>query len=219
MTGSGDRAPMTKMPKTPSTLVIACGALARELIDIRDRNEWIDMDITCVPAKLHYRPQGIIPAMQTKIHAARGKYTRIIALMADCGTGGGLDVMLEEEGVERIAGAHCYEFFAGSERFEAITNDDPTAFYLTDFLVRNFQKLVIEILGIDKHPELEAIYFGNYTRMVYLAQTDDDDLKAQARAAADRLGLAYEYHFTGLGPVQDFLSAARIRNPHAETAA
>jgi hypothetical protein len=129
-------------------------------------------------------------------------------LYGDCGSGGLLDRVLEEEGVERIDGPHCYAFYSGVEDFLAEADADPTCFYLTDYLARHFDRLIIEGLGIDRHPELLPTYFGNYTTLVYLAQTEDAGLEAKAKAAADRLGLAYRYHFTGYGELGSFIQAA-----------
>ncbi len=183
----------------PRVLVIGCGALARELVSLTRRPGFEHVDLTCLPASLHNRPGGIPAAVQRKIRSARPRYTTIFVAYADCGTGGLLDRVLEEEGVERLAGAHCYEFYAGRAAFAQITDDDPATFFLTDFLARNFERLVIRGLGLDRHPELKATYFGNYHRLVYLAQTDDPALAEAARAAADRLGLTFEQRATGLG--------------------
>ena len=155
--------------------------------------------MTCLPAELHNRPERIPAAVQRKIRAARGRYETIFVAYADCGTGGLLDRVLEAEGVERLDGAHCYEVYAGRAAFAAIADEDPATFYLTDFLARHFESLVVRGLGIDRHPELLAVYFGNFHRLVYLAQTDDPDLTERARRAADRLGLSFERRATGLG--------------------
>ncbi|MBO6946850.1 MAG: DUF1638 domain-containing protein [Rhodospirillales bacterium] len=187
-------------------LVIACGALAREIGWVIDAGDLKGIDLTCLPADLHNRPDRIPGEMRRKIDANEGKYERIVALYADCGTGGMLDELLSEKGVERIGGAHCYAFYAGERTFENMHEDEVGTFYLTDYLVRFFDRLIIEGLGIDQHPELEEIYFGNYKRLIYLAQTEDPDLQQKAEGAADRLGLAYEYHFTGYGGLGDFIT-------------
>jgi hypothetical protein len=187
----------------PRVLVIGCGALARELVSLTRRPGFEHVDLTCLPASLHNRPGGIPAAVQRKIRSARPRYATIFVAYADCGTGGLLDRVLEDEGVERLAGAHCYEFYAGRAAFAQITDDDPATFFLTDFLARNFERLVIRGLGLDRHPELKATYFGNYHRLVYLAQTDDPALVEAARAAADRLGLTFEQRATGLGELAD----------------
>lgn len=183
-------------------LLIACGALAREIVDLIERNHWSAFDVTCLPAKWHNTPQFIAPGVREKIRAAKGRYKAIYVLYGDCGTGGLLDKVLEEEGVERIDGPHCYSFFSGNEPFARITENEFTAFYLTDYLARHFDKLIWQGLGIDKHPDLLPLYFGNYTKIVYLAQTRDEELAKKAMAAAKKLGLAYEYRFTGYGDLE-----------------
>jgi uncharacterized protein DUF1638 len=178
-------------------LVIGCGALARELLAVADRIP--GLEIACLAPDLHNRPDGIPGAVRGRIRAARRDgYERIFVAYADCGTGGLLDPVLAEEGVERLPGAHCYEVFAGSETFSAMADAEPGTFWLTDFLARNFERLVIRGLGIDRHPELQAVYFAHYERVVYLSQTDDPDLLAMARRAAERLGLAFEHRPTGV---------------------
>ncbi len=182
-------------------LVIGCGALANEMLAVVRASGLKDIDVTCLPAKLHQRPSGIPDAARTKIRAGREQgYERIFVAYADCGTYGTLDTMLDEEGVERLPGAHCYEFYSGSAAFEAMTEAEPATFYLTDYLARSFERLVIGGLGIDRHPELLPMYFGNYKRIVYLAQSDDPVALTLARAAADRLGLEFELRRTGLAP-------------------
>jgi len=189
------------------SLVIACGALAREILAVIQQNNWSHLNVTCLPANLHNRPERIPEAVRNKIHAARPDYANIYVAYGDCGTGGLLDTVLQEEGVQRIGGPHCYAFFSGVERFLASADDDPTCFYLTDYLVRHFDRLMIQGLGLDRHPELLSAYFGNYTKIVYLAQSEDEQLKMLAQAAAKRLDLAYEYRFTGYGELQDFLQS------------
>jgi hypothetical protein len=190
------------------TLLIACGALARETLAVIEASGLPGIEVTCVSALLHNRPQRIPAAVREKIREHRPHYARILVLYGDCGTGGELDRVLAEEGVRRIEGPHCYAFYAGQGVFDALAEAEPGTFYLTDFLVRQFETLVIEGLGIDRHPELLPIYFGNYRRLVYLAQTEDADLQAAARAAAERLGLAYEHRFTGLSGLTDFVRSA-----------
>ncbi len=183
-------------------LLIACGALAHEIMATLRRSHCEDIAVQCLPAKLHNRPRLIPEAVRTKIREARGSFERIFVLYGDCGTGGMLDAVLREEGVERIAGAHCYEFFTGAQRFAEIAESDPCSFYLTDFLARHFERLVIQGLGIDRHPELLPMYFGNYKRLVYLAQTRSPEREAQARAAAQRLGLEFVHEETGFGDLE-----------------
>lgn len=192
----------------PRTLLIGCGALAREIVDVIRLNGWSNLSVTCLPAIWHNTPQKIPEGVRSKIHAARGKFDRIMVLYGDCGTGGLLDRVLEEEGVERIEGPHCYAFYTGLTDFEALHDADPTAFYLTDYLVRHFDRLIIQGLALDRHPELLPDYFGNYTRLIYLAQTEDAGLQAEAEAAAGKLGLTYEYRFTAYGELESFLAAS-----------
>ena len=192
----------------PTTLLIACGALAREVVDVIRLNGWSNFSVTCLPAIWHNTPDKIPEGVRRKIGEARGKYDRILVLYGDCGSGGLLDRLLEEEGVERIDGPHCYAFYSGVEDFLAEADRDPTCFYLTDYLARHFDRLIIEGLGLDRHPDLLPSYFGNYTTLVYLAQTEDAALAAKAKAAAERLGLAYRYHFTGYGELGSFIQAA-----------
>jgi Protein of unknown function (DUF1638) len=163
------------------------------------------IDVAGLPAKLHNYPQRIPKAMQVKIRAGREAYDEILCRYGDCGTGGELDRVLKEEGVKRIEGAHCYAFYAGDEVFAALAEEEPGTFYLTDFFVRHFDAIVIRGLGLDRFPELRDDYFGNYRRLVHLAQFDDSDLETKARAAAERLGVAYERRFTGLGGIGRFL--------------
>jgi hypothetical protein len=185
-------------------LVIACGALAREALALRLDH----IDVVCLPAQLHNHPRRIPEAMRAKIRASRAAYDEILCLYGDCGTGGELDRVLAEEGVKRIEGAHCYAFYAGKEAFEALSDEEPGTFYLTDFLVRHFDALVVKGLGLDRFPQLRDDYFGNYRRVVHLAQFDDPGIAAMAEAAAERLGLAYERRFTGLGGLSAFLEGA-----------
>jgi Protein of unknown function (DUF1638) len=183
-------------------LLIACGALAREIVDLIEVNGWQAFDIQCLPAKWHNTPQFIVPAMREKIFAAKRKYQKIFVLYGDCGTGGQLDALLEEQGVERLEGPHCYAFYSGNAAFAAKADDDMTVFYLTDYIARYFDKLIWQGLGLDRHPELLPDYFQHYTKVVFLAQTRDADLERKAEAAALKLGLSYEYRFTGYGELE-----------------
>ena len=194
----------------PRTLVIACGALAREITALVRRHGWNAIEVQCLPAIWHNFPERIPGGVREKIRAARasGEIDRIFVAYADCGTGGALDAVLEAHGAERIPGAHCYEFFAGPRSFAALHEAEPGTLYLTDYLARNFDRLIIGGLGIDRHPELEPMYFGNYRRLVHLAQTRDETLRTAARAAAERLGLEFEHRFTGYGGLEPFLERA-----------
>ena len=182
--------------------MIACGALAREIAALRRANDWPHLDVKCLPADLHNHPRRIPGAVRDTIRANRGKYASIFVAYGDCGTGGELDAMLSREQVERIPGAHCYEFFAGSDTFATLADAEPGTFYLTDFLLRHFDRLVIRGLGLDRHPELAAQYFGNYRRLIYLAQVDAPERIAAARAASERLGLAFAHRVTGYGGLE-----------------
>jgi len=192
-------------------LLIACGALARELVEIQRRNQWDHIEVKCLPAKLHHTPGKIADAVEKKIEKHRNDYEHIFVAYADCGTGGKLDQVLEKYGVERITGAHCYEFFAGQSIFSNFSEAEPGTFYLTDFLVRHFDRLVVRSLGLDRHPELMYLYFGNYKRLVYLVQTRSEKLTREAREHAAYLGLEYTEHFTGLDPVETILEEHIVR--------
>lgn len=183
-------------------LLLACGALAREIVDVVERNAWQAFDIQCLPAKWHNTPQFIVPALREKIRVNRVVYKSIFVLYGDCGTGGLLDAMLAEENVERISGPHCYAFYSGNAVFAARGDDDMRCFFLTDYLARHFDKLMWQGLGLDLHPELLSDYFQHYEKVVYLAQTKDEDLERKAQAAAVKLGLGYEYRFTGYGELE-----------------
>ena len=196
------------MNKTESVLVITCAAVAREVNDIKKLGQWSQMDLQSITADLHVTPEKIPQAVADKIDAAGDTYDQIFVAYGDCGTSGELDKVLEERGVSRLPGAHCYDFLAGEEIYAKLQDEEPGTFYLTDFLAQHFQRLVIGTLALDKHPELLPMYFGNYTRLVYLAQTDSDQLNESARLAAAQLGLRYERLFTGTGEMLPALDAA-----------
>jgi hypothetical protein len=196
-----------------STLVIGCGALGRELVELVARNGLDAVEVRCLPASLHNRPDGIPAAVDAKLREAAGRYDRVFVAYGDCGTGGALDRVLAAHGVARLPGAHCYAAYAGLAAFDRMADDQPGTFYLTDFLVRSFDALVIGGLGLDRHPELLPVYFAGYRRVVYLAQHDDPALLAAAERAATRLGLAFEHHRTGYGELG--LAMARLAAPAA----
>ncbi len=196
---------MSERTSLPSVLVIACGALAKELVELIRINQWSQVQVTCLPARLHNRPDLIPQAVRDSIHRHRKSGQKTFVAYGDCGTGGELDRVLQAEGVERIAGAHCYGFLAGLNEFEQLCDQEVGTFYLTDFLVRHFERLVISGLGLDRHPELQDLYFGNYRRLVYLAQTADDQLIDAAQRAARRLALPLEVQHTGLEPLAQAL--------------
>ena len=191
--------------QTGRILLIACGALAREILDLKAANGWTHMDLTCLPAKLHLYPDQITQAVRDTVAQHRDAYEAIHVVYADCGTGGLLQAACDEMGVEMIAGPHCYSFFEGNDRFAERADADMTAFFLTDFLVRQFDAFVWKPMGLDRHPELRDMIFGNYTKLVYQAQTDDPALTQKARSCADRLGLAFEHRQTGYGDLATHL--------------
>ncbi|WP_298957993.1 DUF1638 domain-containing protein [uncultured Roseibium sp.] len=193
--------------KIGRVLVIACGALAREIIAIREQNKLDHIDLTCLPAKLHNTPDKIPEEVRRTILMNNDVYSEILVAYGDCGTGGLLDKVLQETGARRIEGAHCYAFFSGLDTFDDMEEDQLGTFYLTDFLARHFQTMVIEPLGLDWHPHLRDMYFAHYTRLLYLAQTDDPDLEAAARRAADRLKLPFEIKKTGYGMLAPFVGS------------
>ena len=199
------------VPVAEQVRVIACGAIAREVMAICRANALPHVDLVCLPAIWHVFPERIAPAMREAIAEARREgYSRIFIGYAECGTQGELDKICAQEGVERIGGPHCYSFFTGNDLFAAKADEEFTAFYLTDLLARQFEAFVIEPLKLDRHPELRDMVFGNYTKIVYLAQTDDAELQKKARWAADYLKLDYEYRFTGYGDLtQALLNAGR----------
>lgn len=180
-------------------LLIACGALAHEVLALKRLNAWDHLDLQCLPANLHLYPDRITDAVALTVERHKESYERIFILYADCGTGGLLQEKCKELGVEMLAGPHCYSFFEGNARFAAIAETEFTALYLTDFLVRQFDAFVWKPMGLDRYPHLRDAYFANYTKLVYQAQTDDPALDAKAQSCAARLGLAYERRFTGYG--------------------
>ncbi len=180
-------------------LIIACGALAREILALKSANGWDHLDLTCLPAILHNHPDRITGAVRAAVDRHRADYDDIFVAYADCGTGGQLQAACADLGVGMIAGPHCYAFFDGTDRFVQRSETEFTAFYLTDFLVRQFDAFVWRPLGLDRHPDLRDMYFGNYTTLVHLAQTDDPSLTALAESCARRLDLAFERRFTGYG--------------------
>jgi hypothetical protein len=188
-------------------LIIACGALANEITALKRANRWTDVQVQCLPPELHNRPERIVPAIRAQLREHRDRYDTVFIAYADCGTGGMLDVLLKEEGVERLPGAHCYEFFAGASAFAELHNAQPGTFYLTDFLLRHFDRLVTRGLGLDKHPQLAVEYFRHYRKLVYLAQSPVPEAEEQARQIAQRMGLEFEFRVTGYGELGSRLKA------------
>jgi uncharacterized protein DUF1638 len=192
---------------TPATLVIACGALAREIAALKRANGWSALEVRCLPATLHNRPERIAPAVREAIRANRGRYDRIFVAYGDCGTGGQLDAVLKEEGVERLPGAHCYEFFATPQLFAQLCDAELGTFYLTDFLLRHFERLVVRPLGLDRHPQLAGEYFRHYRKLVYLSQAPRAQAIEEARRIAASFGFTFEHRFTGYGQLGTRLAA------------
>ncbi len=190
-------------------LVIGCGMLAREILGVKEQLALDHLDLTCLPAEFHYHPDRIAPALDKAIVKAKAEgYGRIFVGYADCGSGGMVDRICEKHGVERMDGPHCFAFYQGMEAFRAIEDGDMMSFYMTDFLCRQFDAFFIKPLGLDRHPELIKDYFGNYEKVVYLAQTNDPALDKVAEDAAKLLGLAYERRFTGYGDLSYSLAKA-----------
>ena len=204
------------MAKTShKTLIIACGALAKEILFLKKMlgDAGRSIDLQCLPANYHNSPDKIIPGLE-KVIAERGcHYDRILIGYGDCGTGGLLDAFIAKNNLERLPGAHCYAFFAGLDAFDALMEEELGSFLLTDYLVKFFDTLIIKGMGVDKHPDLKDIYFANYKRVVYLAQTEDLELQKQAKAAAQTLELDYEYKFTGYGMLADAMDTLALREP------
>ena len=192
-------------------LLIACGALAHEILALKAANGWDHLDLQCLPAKLHLWPDRIIPAVEAAVAENRGAYETIFVVYADCGTGGLLQAACARLGVDMVDGPHCYSFFEGNAAFAERSETEFTAFYLTDFLVRQFDAFVWRPMGLDRHPELRDMYFGNYTKLVYQAQVNDPALDAKAEDCALRLGLAYERRFTGYGDLAGALTKVASR--------
>ena len=189
----------------PDVLILACGAIAREVLSVIRLNGWTHVDVKCLPAKLHNTPKQIAGAVDAKLTELAGRYDHVFVAYADCGTAGALDVVLTKHNVERLPGAHCYGFLAGNDAWDAMQEDEPATFYLTDFLARHFESLVVRGLKLDVHPELVPMMFANYKRLVYLAQTDNAALRERAEKAATFLGLRFEQRRTGYGDLQPSL--------------
>ncbi len=197
---------------TPQILVLACGALARELLAVFKSNGLSNMTLECLPGEYHMHPEKIIPALEERLadHISAGtdgpegsrQYDRVLIGYGDCGTGGQLDAFCAEHGFERLPGDHCYQFFAGTDHYLGLQDEEPGTFYLTDYLAKHFDLFVVKALGIDRHPELASMYFGNYRRMVFLQQVADSKVEAKARAAAETLGLEFELIETGYGELE-----------------
>lgn len=208
LTASGLPAPRHEPGRV---LLIACGALAREILHIKTLGGWDHMDLTCLPAILHNHPDRITAAVKAAILKHRDAYEQIHVVYADCGTGGQLQKTCDHLSVEMIKGPHCYSFLEGNDAFQQ--RDDITAFYLTDFLARQFDAFVWTPLGLDRHSDLRDMYFGHYTKLVYLAQTDDPVLTDKAMDCAKRLGLRFERRNAGYGDLQHRIAEWATRDP------
>jgi hypothetical protein len=206
--GTGAEECTVAEPQKPN-LLIACGALANEIVALQRLNGWDErLHVTCLPAIWHNTPNKIPEGVRQKIRAGREKYGRIFVGYGDCGTGGMLDEVLREEGAERIAGPHCYQFYAGTATFEKLMDEELGSFFLTDYLARHFDRLIWKGFGLDRHPELMEMVFGHYKRLIFLAQIEDAAMKAQGEEIARRLGLAFEYRVTGYGELAQFMAEA-----------
>lgn len=183
-----------------NVLVLACGMLAREILAVKAAYSLSHLELRCLPAEFHFHPERIAPAVEKAVIQAQAEGFGIILVgYGDCGSGGALDRVCAKLGVERLPGPHCFAFYQGAKAFEALGEDDMRSFYMTDFLCRQFDAFFIRPLGLDRHPELAADYFGHYEKLVYLAQTDDPALDRVAEDAADMLGLRFERRATGYG--------------------
>lgn len=202
---------------TKTCLLLACGALAPELAYIAKLNNWQHVRIRCLPPELHNRPDRIPDVVRARLEEDRDRYDNIFVAYGDCGTAGKLDKVLDEFGVERLPGAHCYEFYTGGDSFAAIAETEPRTYYVTDFLVRHFDRIVRKGLGLDERPELIPVYFGNYRKLLYLAQRDNPELQQQAAAHATFLRLDYDWRLTGVESVKRVLEKKLVR--HAQHAA
>ena len=188
-------------------LILACGALSKEVSALIRLNGWTHLKNRYLPAILHNTPEIIAEQLRFNLQNAQAKFSRIFIGYADCGTGGEIDSLLDEFGVQRLPGAHCYEFYSGNQSFAGMMDEEPGSFFLTDFLVEAFEKLVWQGMKIDRHPELLQVYFKHYKKLVYLGQTENSELQTQADEIASRLGLKYEYLYTGYGELTPALFA------------
>jgi len=187
-------------------VIIACGALAKEIVELQKLNNWDHIDLRCIPAQIHNYPKKIAGLVEEKIIEATSEGQKVFVAFADCGTGGQLDTVIEKHNVERLPGAHCYEFYSGSSVFNALMEEELGTFFLTDFLARHFDSLILEGMGINKHPQLQEMYFAHYKKLVYLSQSKNPDLLERAKKAADRLELSFEHRYTGFGDLGTTLS-------------
>ena len=201
MDGSG-------MAEPAGLTLIACGALARELLVITAQFPDGEVDLTCLPASWHNHPERIVPGLRRKVASLRRKGRRVAVVYGDCGTGGEIDDFLRREKITRIPGPHCYEMYLQQPAFDDEMDREIGTFFLTDYMVRHFERIVMQGMGLRRHPQLRDMYFGNYARVLYIAQTRDPALERKAEAAARELGLAYEYRFAGFGRLTSWVEEA-----------
>ncbi len=201
---------MARESETAPLLVIACGALSHEIEALKTLNGWSHIQVQCLDAALHNTPQLIPEKLAAVIAQNRDLYSQIFVAYADCGTSGAIDKLLDREGISRLPGPHCYSVYAGEVMFRELSEEEPGTFYLTDFLARHFNRLVIKGLKLDAHPELLKDYFGNYRRLVYLSQKSDERDFAAAKAAAVFLGLAFSFRQSGYGELESSLQQQLI---------
>lgn len=206
-----DTASTESLPQADSILILACGALAREISTLIKLNNWSQVKLQCLEADLHNRPELIVPKLKAALDKYRDQYQQIFIGYADCGTGGGIDRFLAEEGLERLPGAHCYAFFTGLDEFDDLAAEELGSFYLTDFLALHFDRLMVRGLKLDKHPELKAMIFGHYKRLVYLSQSHDAQFMEKAQQAAHYLGLEFQHVHTGYGELESSLNVQSIK--------
>jgi hypothetical protein len=184
--------------------LLICGALGKEVKTMVDEHGW-DVDIYGVPAMHHFYPKKIVEAVDRKLDQLSANYRQVVVVYGDCGTAGALEPVLERHGAVRVRGPHCYEMFAGAD-FERITEERPATFFLTDWLVRNFERAVVRGLGLDRYPDLKPVYFQNYTDLLYLAQFTDPRLREKAQEIATYLGLPLEVRHVGFGELETRLA-------------
>lgn len=196
------------LPTASKRLVLGCGALAYDLVELIRQNEVLDqlIDLKCLPAKLHHTPQLIAGAVDEALAEHAHKYADVFVAYGDCGTIGELDKVLEKYAAQRIAGEHCFEFFAGADYYREVVEEEIGSFFLTDFLVKLFDQFVIKGLGLDRYPELFDVYFEHYTQMVYVAQTKDPELEKKAKQHAEAFGMKYVYRYVGPGALSPLTS-------------
>jgi len=192
-------------------LIIACGALANDIVAVKELNGWDHLHLTCLDAELHNRPDLIAPKLRRKIAQNRHRFDNIFVAYADCGSGGDIDKVLQEEGIDRLPGAHCYSFFASEDRFAELAEEALGTFYVTDFLLQHFERLVVKGLKLDRHPQLREQFFANYTRLMYLSQCPTESLIQKAKDAADALGLAFDHYPCGYGDLQTGIETQVIK--------